>query len=71
MSDEKSTWESPMIVKKLCDWCHEQIKPTEPAVEFNMTTWINGYWTQSSESRYFCQKCSKDGFTLLPKVSGQ
>jgi len=71
LSDEKPTWESPMIIKKHCAWCLEQIKPIDPAIEFTMTVWINGYWTQQDESKFYCQKCSKDGFTLLPKVSGQ
>ena len=60
-----------MIIKKNCDWCLKEIKPIDSAIEFSMTVWINGYWTQSQESKYYCQQCSKDGFTLLPKVSGQ
>jgi len=71
LSDEKPTWESPMINKQLCYWCQKRIKPIDPSTEISLTTWINGYWTQSQESRYFCQECSKDGFTVTPVVTGK
>ena len=55
----------------VCLNCNKKLKREDSCFEITQTKWVNGYYTIESESQYYCQECSKDGFSITALVNGK